>query len=108
MSARLDAALAELAAAIRDEVTASATRPAATDGPPALLSTTDAARRLAIGRSALYGLIAEGELRTIKVGRRRLVPADALAEFVQAQGEAASSHREAAPREERRVIDAPT
>lgn len=103
MSARLDAALAELAAAIRDEFAATAAQ-RAPDGPPALLSIAETARRLAIGRSALYGLIAAGDLRTIKVGRRRLVPADALAEFVQARNEAVSAVAWA----ERRGTDATT
>lgn len=31
-----------------------------------------------IGRSTLYEAIANGELRSIKVGKRRLVPVDAL------------------------------
>jgi excisionase family DNA binding protein len=108
MRARLDAALAELAAAIRDEVAANATPPAA-DGPPALLSLKEAARRLNIGRSALYdGPIATGSLKTIKVGRRRLVPADALAEFIHAASGAAPSQSDAARRKERRATDAPT
>jgi excisionase family DNA binding protein len=33
-------------------------------------------------RSALYELIRAGQLRTVKAGRRRLVPVAALAEYV--------------------------
>ena len=80
MSARLDAALAELAAALRDELRAELAERQA--GPPELLSITEAGRRLGIGRSALYQTFARGELRSVKVGRRRLVPADAIADLV--------------------------
>ncbi|MDP9269701.1 MAG: excisionase family DNA-binding protein [Chloroflexota bacterium] len=75
---RLEAALAELAAAIRAEV-AVAARPA--DGPPELLSVERAARQLGIGRSRLYDEIGSGRLRSIRIGRRRLIPADALGEL---------------------------
>lgn len=34
----------------------------------------DACQRLSIGRTMLYQLIASGELRTIKIGTRTLVP----------------------------------
>jgi excisionase family DNA binding protein len=37
---------------------------------------------LGIGRSALYELIAAGKLKTVKVGRRRLVPREAIEEFI--------------------------
>ena len=81
MSTRLDAALIELADAIRDEVRAElATR---SDGPPELLSVKRASQLLGIGRTAAYDAIGRGELRSVKVGRRRLIPADALAELTQ-------------------------
>ena len=80
MMTRLEAALAELAAAIRDEVQAELRH---RDGPPELLSILQASRRLGIGRTAAYDLISSGELRSVKVGRRRLIPADALAELAQ-------------------------
>jgi excisionase family DNA binding protein len=35
-----------------------------------------------LGRSTIYELIRSGELDSIKVGRRRIVPADALREFI--------------------------
>jgi excisionase family DNA binding protein len=38
------------------------------------VSVADAARRLGIGRSALYEAIARGEIASVKVGRRRVVP----------------------------------
>ena len=80
MTGRLANAVAELAAAIRDEVRAEL---AAADGPPELLSVERASQRLGIGRTAAYDAIGRGELRSVKVGRRRLIPADALAELAQ-------------------------
>ena len=43
-----------------------------------LITTTEAARRLGVGRSTLYNLIRSHRLRTVKIGRRRLVPVEAL------------------------------
>ena len=54
----------------------------------ALLITTDeAARQLGVGRSTLYDLIRSSRLRTVKIGRRRLVPVDALTDCVAALAE---------------------
>lgn len=85
MSERVQAAIAELAAALLAELRAElAEDRGVQDGPPALLSIEVARRRLGgIGRSALYDVIGRGELRSVKVGRRRLIPADALAELAQ-------------------------
>jgi excisionase family DNA binding protein len=41
-----------------------------------------AAAQLDIGRTHIYGLIARGELRSVKVGRNRRIPAAALQEYV--------------------------
>jgi excisionase family DNA binding protein len=38
------------------------------------VSVVDAARRLGIGRSALYEAIARGEVASVRIGRRRLIP----------------------------------
>lgn len=35
-----------------------------------------------LGRTTVFGLISSGELRSVKVGRRRLVPAAALDEYI--------------------------
>lgn len=43
----------------------------------------EAAQRLGIGRSLLYQLIGAGDLATVRVGRRRLVPANELNRFVE-------------------------
>lgn len=74
---RLEAALAELAAAIREEVAAT-TLPGA---PDRLLTAEQAAEHLNVGRTTVYELMAAGRLRRVKVGRRTLVPSSALAEL---------------------------
>jgi excisionase family DNA binding protein len=38
--------------------------------------------RLGVGRSTIFELIASGELRSVKVRRRRLIPEQALRDFV--------------------------
>jgi excisionase family DNA binding protein len=48
-----------------------------------LLTTDEAAERLGVGRSTLYTLIRSGTLRTVKIGRRRLVPITAIPELIQ-------------------------
>jgi excisionase family DNA binding protein len=39
--------------------------------------------RTKVGRSTVFALIASGELRSVKVGARRLVPESALVEFIE-------------------------
>jgi excisionase family DNA binding protein len=51
-------------------------------GPKLLYSAPEAARSLGIGRTTLAQEIASGRLHSVKVGRRRLVPASALDEYV--------------------------
>ncbi|MBA2757371.1 MAG: helix-turn-helix domain-containing protein [Chloroflexi bacterium] len=55
---------------------------APTNAPDRLLSIDEAAKALGIGRSALYGEMGALRLRSIKVGRRRLVPSAAIAEYI--------------------------
>jgi excisionase family DNA binding protein len=45
-----------------------------------LFTIDEAAARLRVSRWSVYNLIRSGQLRTIKIGRRRLVPLDALTE----------------------------
>lgn len=78
MTDRLAAAVSELVEALREELRQEAAATPATA--EHLLSVDQAAARLGIGRSALYAEIASGRLRSVKVGRRRLVPASAIAE----------------------------
>jgi len=47
-----------------------------------LLSVSEAARRLGIGRSLLYRLMLEDQVLSVKIGRCRRVPVWALEEFV--------------------------
>jgi excisionase family DNA binding protein len=80
VSARLEAALAELAEAIREEVRAEVE--AGPRAPDRLLSIDEAATMLGIGRSKVYAEIAAGRLRSCKAGRRRLVPASAIQSYI--------------------------
>lgn len=82
MSARLEAALAELAAAIREEGAPQAVDTAR----DRLYSVGEAAERLGIGRTLAYAEITAGRLASIKIGRRRVVPAGAIAAYVEAAG----------------------
>jgi excisionase family DNA binding protein len=50
--------------------------------PPVLYRVDEAAEALRLSRSLVYELIRSGRLRSVKEGRRRLVPVDALAEYV--------------------------
>jgi excisionase family DNA binding protein len=49
---------------------------------PQLNSITDVMDRLKVGRSTVFELLATGELRSVKVGSRRLVSDEAIAEFI--------------------------
>lgn len=65
-----------------DEALAQRSAPA--DAPDRLLSVEEAAEALSVGRSFLFTEIARGRLRTIKAGKRRLVPASAIADYIAA------------------------
>jgi excisionase family DNA binding protein len=41
-------------------------------------SVEDAAPILGVGRTTIFELIASGRLESVKIGRRRIIPADAL------------------------------
>ncbi|HJQ76485.1 MAG TPA: helix-turn-helix domain-containing protein [Acidimicrobiia bacterium] len=47
-----------------------------------LLRPEEAAELLSIGRSKVYELIGTGELRSVRIGVSRRIPADALLDFV--------------------------
>jgi excisionase family DNA binding protein len=49
---------------------------------PLLYTPEHAADRLDVGRTTVYALMARGELRSVKIGRSRRVPAAALEEYV--------------------------
>jgi excisionase family DNA binding protein len=65
----------ELAGILRDW------QPAA-DAPDRLLDVDEAAALLGIGRTFAYRQIAAGRLASLKVGRRRLVPAGAVRDYI--------------------------
>lgn len=50
--------------------------------PPILVTVQDAADLLGIGRTKLYELILNGEIRTVTIGRARRVPVAALHDYV--------------------------
>ena len=47
-----------------------------------LLTTTEAAKALGIGRSKVYELLQTGQLPSVRIGACRRVPADAVHTFV--------------------------
>ena len=47
-----------------------------------LLTVKDVARRLSIGRTTVYELIARGELAAVRIGRARRIPASAVERFI--------------------------
>lgn len=49
---------------------------------PLLISVTEAAKLLSIGRNTAYDLIAAGRLPSVKLGRRRLVSVAALTAWI--------------------------
>lgn len=57
-----------------------------------LLDVKEAAERLSIGRAMAWEMVASGELPTVRIGRRRLVPAEALRRYVESlEAEAAQT-----------------
>lgn len=50
----------------------------------------EAARRLGVGRTTMYALIASGEVRSVLIGRLRRVPAEALATYLADRSQAAA------------------
>ena len=51
-----------------------------------LLRVDEAGRQLNLGRTVMYELIRSGRLRSVKVGKLRLIPTSALVEFVDQLG----------------------
>jgi excisionase family DNA binding protein len=52
--------------------------------PTARLNSVETAmERLCVGRSTVYGLLGSGALRSVKVGKRRLIPEAALIDFIE-------------------------
>ncbi|MFD5084250.1 helix-turn-helix domain-containing protein [Kitasatospora sp. NPDC058406] len=55
------------------------------------LTVEEAARRLGVGRTTMYALVASGEVPSVTIGRLRRVPAEALSEYVAARTQSAAS-----------------
>jgi excisionase family DNA binding protein len=47
----------------------------------ALLTVEEAAQRLSVGRTTLYALLKNGQINSIRVGRLRRIPTDALTAY---------------------------
>ncbi|MEK6437556.1 helix-turn-helix domain-containing protein [Pseudonocardia sp. T1-2H] len=55
-----------------------------------VLTIEEAAERLRIGRTLMYALVSAGEVESVRIGRLRRIPADALTTYVQSlRGEVA-------------------
>lgn len=48
-------------------------------------SIEEAAQSLGVGRTTVYELMNRGDLESVKVGRRRIIPADAVGAFLAAR-----------------------
>jgi excisionase family DNA binding protein len=60
------------------------TKPVTKPGQPEprlMLTVEQAAERLAIGRTTMFALIKSGEIETVRIGRLRRVPADAITAY---------------------------
>ena len=50
--------------------------------PPIAVSPDEAARLAGIGRTSLYAALAKGDLKSIKIGSRRLIKIEAIHEWL--------------------------
>lgn len=80
MTDRLADAISALVEAIREELRQEAQARPRT--PDRLLDVDEASAALSLGRSLVYQEIAAGRLRSLKVNRRRLIPASAIADYI--------------------------
>lgn len=56
--------------------------PAPTLAPPLLYSILEASHLLGVSRTTLFSLLKAGTIRSVRLGKRRLIPASALEELV--------------------------
>ena len=59
----------------------------------------EAAQAIGIGKSTLYGLINNGELRTIRLGKRVLIPRDSILELLGMAAAASTAEETPRPRD---------
>jgi excisionase family DNA binding protein len=78
--AATEALVAAILAAVRAEAATGV------DAPDRLYGILEAAAALGVGRSAIYDELAAGRLRSVKVGRRRLIPAGAVRDYIEQAG----------------------
>jgi len=52
-----------------------------------LLSVEQCAEMLGVGRTFVYALLAKGRLESLKLGKRRLIPREALEAFIKSERE---------------------
>lgn len=52
---------------------------------PFTTSITETTKALSLGRTSIYGLINEGRLETIKIGRRRLIKVESIRLLLEAR-----------------------
>ena len=50
---------------------------------PILVSVADAARMLSIGRTAAWELVRKQKIKSVKIGRTRRVPIEAIQEYIE-------------------------
>lgn len=80
----------ELATAIAALLAVTQTTTEPTAPAPTLLTVAETAELLRCGQTTVYQLIKDGRLASVKIGRRRLVRASAVAAFIEAGGAAAA------------------
>jgi excisionase family DNA binding protein len=62
-----------------DETTSGSDTPP--DADMILLTVEEAARRLSLGRTTFYGLLKEGQIASVRIGRLRRIPAEELTAY---------------------------
>ncbi|BBX38064.1 DNA-binding protein [Mycolicibacterium mageritense DSM 44476 = CIP 104973] len=84
MSTNADELTAVIAALVAAAQTTTDAEP-----PRTLLTVSETAEMLRCGQTTVYQLLKDGRLASVKIGRRRLVRADAVERFIDAGGAAA-------------------
>jgi excisionase family DNA binding protein len=64
-----------------DETTSSIDTLPETTPDMTLLTVEEAARRLSLGRTTFYGLLKEGQIASVRIGRLRRIPAEELTAY---------------------------